>query len=83
MYQRNLWEGVQAKDMTKKRITISIDEEMLMNVKQIQSKLVDKTKKNWNFSKTLSLILAIGLGGKDFDDILDLVIGYRKKEKKK
>jgi len=83
MYKRNLWEGVQAKDMTKKRITISIDEEMLMRVKQIQSRLLTKTKKNWNFSKTLSLIIAMALGAKDFDYQLDIIIGYIKKEKKK
>ena len=69
--------------MTKLRITITIHEEMLLNVKQIQSRLISKTKKNWSLSKTISLILAIGLGAKDFEDLLDIVIGYRKKEKKK
>lgn len=69
--------------MTKPRLTITMTDDMLMNLKQIQSRLINKTKKNWSFSATISLVASIGLGSKDFEDLIDIVIENKRRMKKK
>ena len=56
---------------------------MLMKLKSLQSKLVFETRRSWSFSKTLSIVLAIGVGANDYQDLIDLLIEKEKKGKKK
>jgi len=60
--------------MGRDRITIMIKNEQLMKLRAIQAKMIKKTKKNWSLSSVFSIVLAIGVGSKDFDELIDTVI---------
>ena len=70
-------------NLTGNRITIILKDHDLETLRILQAKLIKETKKNWSFSSVVSLILSIGIGSKDYKDMIDTVIGVSKKEKKK
>jgi len=65
--------------MVRKRITIVIDEDTLTKLRSLQAKLISETKSNWSFSKTMVIVSLMGLGGKNFDEIMDIVIETARK----
>jgi len=67
--------------MVGKRVTIIIDYQTLTKLRALQAKLILATKSNWSFSKTLSIVSSVGLGAKNFDEIMDAVIETAKKRK--
>lgn len=69
--------------MTGNRITIILKDDDIETIRTLQARLIKDTKKNWSFSSVVSLILSIGIGSKDYKDMIDTVIGVSKKEKKK
>jgi len=69
--------------LTGNRITIILKDDDIETIRTLQARLIKDTKKNWSFSSVVSLILSIGIGSKDYKDMIDTVIGVSKKEKKK
>ena len=69
--------------MTGNRITIILKDDDIETIRTLQARLIKDTKKNWSFSSVVSLILSIGIGSKDYKDMIDTVIGVSKKEKRK
>ena len=69
--------------MTGNRITIILKDDDIETIRTLQARLIKDTKKNWSFSAVVSLILSIGIGSKDFKDMIDTVVGISKREKKK
>ncbi len=63
------------------RVTIMMKKEQLLKLRSIQARLIKETKKNWSFSKVLSIVVAMGVGSKDFDELITNVIenGMKKK----
>jgi len=69
--------------MTGTRITIFIDDKTLSKLREVQANLIKETKSSWSFSKTLTIVSSIGLGVKNFNDIMDTVIETAIKEQEK
>ena len=65
--------------MVGKRITIIIDDDTLAKLRALQAKLISETQSNWSFSKTMSIVSSIGLGEKNFEEIMDTVIETSRK----
>jgi len=61
------------------RITVIFDEETLKKLRVVQAKLITETKRSWSFSKTLSIVSSMGIGSKNFDEIVNTVIETAKK----
>ena len=80
MCKTSLWEGIQAKDMTGTRITIVIDDKILLKLREVQANLIKETQSSWSFSKTITLVSSIGLGVKKFNPIIEKVIEEAKKD---
>ena len=69
--------------LTGNRITIILKDGDIDIIRTLQARLIKDTKKKWSFSAVVSLILSIGIGSKDFKDMIDTVVGISKREKKK
>ena len=67
--------------MVKDRITIMINNEQLLKLRTVQAKMIKESKENWSFSSVLSIVLTIGVGAKDFDELIMAVIENGKKKK--
>jgi len=84
MYVQEMFvERSSSQDMTGTRITIIIDNKMLLKLREIQANLIKETQSSWSFSKTVSLVNSIGLGVKNFNPIIERVIEEAKKEQAK
>ena len=47
--------------MVKKRVTITIDEEIDEKIHRLQAEFISKSNRNWSFSSVLSVIIEEGL----------------------
>ena len=66
--------------MTGTRITVIIDDKILLKLRDVQANLIKETQSSWSFSKTITLVSSIGLGVKNFNPIIEKVIEQAKKE---
>lgn len=47
--------------MTKKRITVTIDEELARKVRNMQVRLISSTQEGWSYSSVLGMLIKEGL----------------------
>jgi len=47
--------------LTKKRITVTIDEELNRKVRNLQVRLITSTQKGWSYSSVLGILIKEGL----------------------